>query len=210
MFADGDCVFPPDFLLEHLRRRRAGVALSGDCYRLDPDASERVDAAAIESGIYQRWVVPSERRRLAARAQSRFYRLIRHPSKPKLLGGNTGVWRSDFERVNGYDEAFEGWGCEDDDFGMRLRRSGVRIDSIMRRTRAYHIWHAPDPTAPARWREGRNVAPLLDRDRPEFAENGLRKAGDSAQFSNDADEPIIIPFPQAARSREVGAKKKAA
>ncbi len=213
VFVDGDCVLPPDFVLEHLRRRRPGVAMSGDCYRLNAETSARMDAAAIESGMYDRWVSIDERRRLARQSRKAWlYALICHRSKPKLLGGNTGVWRSDLERVNGYDEAFEGWGCEDDDFGMRLRGSGVRIESIVRWTRAYHVWHLPDSTAPARWREGRNVARLLDHDRPTYAACGLRKAGYGAGdgASSDADEPFIIPFPQAARFREFSAGKKAA
>ena len=73
--------------------------------------------------------------------KARFYSLLHHRSKPKLFGGNVGVWRSDFERVNGYDETFEGWGCEDDDLAYRLRKTGMRIASIMRWVRAFHIWH---------------------------------------------------------------------
>ena len=39
--------------------------------------------------------------------------------------------RADYERVNGYDENFVGWGCEDDDLRLRLRHAGVRIESIL-------------------------------------------------------------------------------
>ncbi len=37
-----------------------------------------------------------------------------------------GVDRRDFERVNGYDTRFEGWGEEDVDIAVRLRRLGLR------------------------------------------------------------------------------------
>jgi GT2 family glycosyltransferase len=37
-----------------------------------------------------------------------------------------GVYRKDFERVNGYDMRFEGWGEEDVDIAVRLRRIGLR------------------------------------------------------------------------------------
>ncbi len=88
--------------------------------------------------------------------KARFYRLIRHPNKPKLTGGNCGIWREDFERINGFDENFEGWGGEDTDLGRRLRRAGVQIESILRWTHTYHLWHAPDASAPRRIRDGVN------------------------------------------------------
>src|SRR5437763_396129 len=75
---------------------------------------------------------------------SRFYRLIHHPRKPKLFGNNVGIWRADFERVNGFDENFQGWGCEDDDLRHRLRKAGVYVESILRWTRSYHLWHPID------------------------------------------------------------------
>ena len=116
----------------------------------------------IRSGAYQSWAPESELKRLKKLDRSsRFYNLIRHPTKPKLIGNNVGIWRSDFERVNGYDENFEGWGCEDDDLRFRLRRAGVRIESILRWTRAYHLWHPVDTTAPAQWKQGANVGYLL-------------------------------------------------
>ena len=35
------------------------------------------------------------------------------------------------EDINGYDEEFQGWGCEDDDLRLRLRKAGKKIRSIM-------------------------------------------------------------------------------
>src|SRR5262249_23663687 len=66
----------------------------------------------------------------------------------------------DFERVNGFDENFRGWGCEDDDFGRRLRAAGVRPVSILNHTCLYHLWHPPAPTRPDSWQKGVNVAYL--------------------------------------------------
>jgi glycosyltransferase involved in cell wall biosynthesis len=199
LFLDGDCALPPDFVQQHLRRRRQGLVMTGDCYRLEPEVSARIDETVIRRGDYHQWVSHAEVRRLVRRdRKARWYNMLRHRSKPKLLGGNVGIWRSDFERVNGYDEDFEGWGCEDDDLGYRLRKAGLRIESIMRWTRAYHLWHPADTTAPARWREGANVPRLLRGNRPAFATNGLRKA-DQAEWTGLAEtanenEPIILPF----------------
>jgi hypothetical protein len=86
--------------------------------------------------------------------------LFRNPSKPKLFSGDVGVWRSDVERVNGFDERFQGWGGEDDDLRTRLLQAGVRMRSIRHLTVSYHLWHEADPTVSKRWNEGPNAARL--------------------------------------------------
>lgn len=159
LFLDGDCVLPPDHVAQHLAHRRPRRAMLGYCYRLDKPLSERFDAAAIRSGEFLQWSPRRERRNLARRdRKARFYRFIRHPSKPKLAGGNLGIWRRDYQRVNGYDENFVGWGNEDDDLGLRLRGAGVALESILRWTRTYHLWHPATPSRPRRLPDGANFA----------------------------------------------------
>ena len=52
-----------------------------------------------------------------------------------------GVWRSDFERVNGFDMRFEGWGGEDEDIAARLRRAGIRCGWPGPKATILHLWH---------------------------------------------------------------------
>jgi len=75
-----------------------------------------------------KFVSRSERQRLfQKRLKDQYYLWTRHPKKPKLTGYNIGISRADFEAVNGFDESFVGWGCEDDDIAFRLRRAGRRM-----------------------------------------------------------------------------------
>jgi glycosyltransferase involved in cell wall biosynthesis len=174
IFFDGDCVFPPDHLQQHLRARRPGLARTGDSYRLEREVSGRVDDAAIRSGAFVHWVSRNERWRLRRRwLREVVYSTFRHSRKPKLMAGNLAVWRSDFERVNGFDEQFMGWGCEDDDLGLRLRQAGVRIAPIFGYTQGYHLWHLAHPSRPKKWREGANVEYLARRDKPTRCVHGL-------------------------------------
>ena len=176
LFLDGDCVLPADHVRVHLERRKVGVVMAGDFCRLDQATSDRVTSDVIRSGEFTGWGPDSEQRRLRKRHRaSRFYSFIGHPTKPKLIGNNVGIWRADYKRVNGYDENFEGWGCEDDDLRSRLRSAGVRIESILRWTHTYHLWHPIDTTAPSTWREGKNVAYLLRKGRLTRCRNGLEK-----------------------------------
>lgn len=163
LFLDGDCVLPPDHVRKQLDHRREAWALGGFCCCFDEATSTRFNEDVVRSGRYIDWAPPSQLRALAKRARhALFYRLVRHPSRPSLPGGNTAVWRSDFERINGFDENFRGWGGEDDDLARRLRRIGVRIGSSLHWTNSYHLWHPRVASAPARVGEGRNI-PYLHR-----------------------------------------------
>jgi glycosyltransferase involved in cell wall biosynthesis len=179
LFLDGDCLIPPDHIWQHLMRCRRGVVMAGYCALLDEATTERVCLESIYRGEYLNWVPPSEWRKLARiDRKARLYNLLRHPTKPKLYGGNIGIWRSDFEAVNGYDENYEGWGCEDDDLRLRLRQAGMRIRSILRWTRTYHLWHARGETTPLRWKDGANVGYLRRGPRLARCRNGLWKPED--------------------------------
>lgn len=44
------------------------------------------------------------------------------------------------ERLGGFDEAFRGWGAEDDDFAFRMREGGVHF-SFPEGVTVFHQWH---------------------------------------------------------------------
>ena len=176
LFLDGDCVIPPDHLARFMKRLRPGLVLAGFCVWLDEATSERVTLEAIRSGEFVAWAPASELKKLAKLyRKSRLYNWLRHPTKPHLFGGDIGICRADYERINGYDEAFVGWGCEDDDLRVRLRRDGVRIESILNDTRTYHLWHPPAASRPAAWKAGANVARHQRRARLTTCLIGLKK-----------------------------------
>jgi glycosyltransferase involved in cell wall biosynthesis len=176
LFLDGDCILPPDHVWQHLKHRRPGEVMGGYCVRLDRETTDRIDEESVRSQSYLRWILPRDLRSLAIRDwKSRFYRLLRHPHKPKLAGGNIGIWRSDYELVNGYDENFQGWGGEDDDLRRRLRSVGVQIGSILRWTRTYHLWHPSEPSAPSKASQGANYNYFLRRGALTRCRNGLVK-----------------------------------
>jgi GT2 family glycosyltransferase len=161
VFLDGDCVAPRDHVAQHLRRRRQRTVMGGYCYYLDRVTSARIDKVAVEAGEFNDWPTLEQKKKLnRVDWKARFYALIRHPRRPKLYGGAFGIWRSDYEAINGFNEEYKGWGCEDDEFRMRLKRAGIRIRSILRWTRTYHLWHPPAASYPKRWQDGPNVEKL--------------------------------------------------
>jgi glycosyltransferase involved in cell wall biosynthesis len=161
VFLDGDCIAPRDHVAQHLLRRRDRTAMAGFCYYLDQLTSAQIDEAVVKAGTFEQLPTAAQRKQLARMdRKARLYALIRHPRRPKLYGGAFGIWRRDYELVNGFNEEFTGWGCEDDEFCLRLRRAGVRVGSILRWTRTYHLWHPPAPSYPRRWQDGANVQML--------------------------------------------------
>jgi predicted glycosyltransferase involved in capsule biosynthesis len=58
-----------------------------------------------------------------------------------LRGCNMAFWRSDLFKVNGYNEAFIGWGREDNEIGLRLINSGVKKRIIKFSAIVFHIFH---------------------------------------------------------------------
>jgi glycosyltransferase involved in cell wall biosynthesis len=76
-----------------------------------------------------------DRRRVGARGLPEFDPVNRG------FGYLLGVARADFERVNGYDMRFEGWGEEDVDIAVRLRRTGLRCGHAGAHATLFHLWH---------------------------------------------------------------------
>jgi len=177
LFLDGDCVLPPHHVATHLAKRRPGVAISGDAGRMDRTTSERITEETIRRGDFSGFLSVKERLRLRALdTKIRLYTLMRHPTKPRRLqGGDFSIWRKDYERVNGFDENFCGWGGEDYDLGRRLRRAGVRLASVLRWTRSYHVWHPIDVTKPDVPRQTRNAVHLRRKGKLIRCRNGLVK-----------------------------------
>lgn len=192
LFLDGDCILPADHVAAFLERRRPAQALLGYCARLSEDISSQLDPTTIAATDLAALAPTSERRLLAKRHRKAWWHsTLRHPTKPRLAGGNCGIWRRDFEAVNGCDERFVGWGQEDDDLGLRLRAVGVRLESILDRTWSLHVWHPVDTSATPRWRDGVNVPYFLRRGRLARCRHGLIHRGTrdlTWGLPDDADE----------------------
>jgi glycosyltransferase involved in cell wall biosynthesis len=59
----------------------------------------------------------------------------------RIRGCHIAFWRDDLLRVNGYDEAYEGWGREDSDLTVRLGHAGVVRRNLKFSAVAFHLWH---------------------------------------------------------------------
>ena len=61
-----------------------------------------------------------------------------------VRGCNLGIWREHLLKVNGYNEAFVGWGREDSRvLVVRLMNIGLRRLDVRGWALCYHLWHPP-------------------------------------------------------------------
>ena len=166
VFLDGDCVPEVDFIARHRSLAQPGFFVNGSRVLLSPDLTNRVvsDGEPISGRSVVYWVA----QRMRGQA-SKLSGLVRLPdgglrtnrkfSWKGIRSCNFGVWRTDFERVNGFDASFVGWGHEDADFVLRLHNSGVVRKNGFCATEVFHLWH---PEA-ARNQESKNAAVVRAR-----------------------------------------------
>ncbi len=125
VFSDADCLPRATFVAEHLEQHEARSFHVGGVAWLTKDETRRLDAAAVDAGLFETWVSDDARKDLNEKLRkSRVGMALRRPNRPKVLGANMAFDRSLLEAVNGFDEAYEGWGYEDSD--LRTRAMAMR------------------------------------------------------------------------------------
>ena len=196
LFTDGDCILPRDHLRKHLAARQPGWVVGGDCVRLDEPTSQRIDINLIRGGGFHHLIPRGEARRILGKGvRAKAYEWLRLPMRPRLSGNNIALWRTDYERINGFDEQFVGWGLEDRDLQLRLERTGLRVKSILLETAPVHLWHPPAPSFSRNAVGTRNFDYfLMVSDRPAFCIDGLVKPTDDlAPAGVVPRKPVALP-----------------
>lgn len=142
VFLDGDTVPHPAFIADHRTVAQQGFFVQGHRALIEEGAA----AWFGKSDFY------ADRRRALFQNQiSGLKNSFRWPiavCKVKkrlrgIRGCNLAIWRDDLIRVNGYNEAFTGWGREDSELAVRLTNAGVRRRDLRGRALCFHLWHPP-------------------------------------------------------------------
>jgi len=202
VFVDGDVVIQPSHLAVLRSRVFSDIVLSY-VWRLDPTRSELL-RERIRQG--RRTFKPSTKERLGLalyamklqlqccalwldrKCSTRFSR----PWWPSLGSGNFAVRYDLFEKVNGFDEGFEGWGGEDTDLGVRLYSLRPRVARSVTSAAGFHLWHPPSPhrnsaLCPATFEVGKR-----------YSEFGLNRPADQTKEDLEIRSwPAVQQVPQA-------------
>ena len=148
IFSDGDCVPPRDFVSRHLALAEPGCFLAGNRVLLTESFTQRVLRSRIPIHRWSNvqwiaaWMRRDVNRALPLLALPNGAFRLRHRSRWEgVKTCNLSMWRSDFERANGFDERYAGWGLEDSDLVVRLLHAGVRHKSARFAAPVFHLWH---------------------------------------------------------------------
>lgn len=142
VFLDGDSIPHPDFVADHRRLAQTGAFIQGHRALLKQKAA---------GWFGQRDFLPDRRRAFLSGQLEGLKHAFRWPRpwvKARhdlrgIRGCNLGIWRANLVAVNGYNEAFVGWGREDSELALRLINLGVQRLDVRGWALCYHLWHQP-------------------------------------------------------------------
>ena len=149
VFLDGDCIVPRDFVAAHRRLAEAGWFVTGNRVLLSAELTTEVLGGKLtpERWSLVRWF--AERWRGGVNRLSALLHLPLGPLRrvrQRVWQGarscNLAIWRSDLDRVDGFDADYSGWGKEDSDIIVRLLHAGIRRKDGMFATGVLHLWHS--------------------------------------------------------------------
>jgi glycosyltransferase involved in cell wall biosynthesis len=170
VFLDGDCIVRPNFIAAHRRLAERGWFVGGNRVLLSKDETARVlrerDEPECWAGL--RWFSVLMRggvNRLTALPTAPLgpLRKLRSRVWTGVRSCNLAVWRSDLDRVDGFDADYEGWGKEDSDIVVRLLHTGVRRKDGNFAVGVIHLWHPAADRAQLDTNEGRLTEAMGDR-----------------------------------------------
>ena len=150
VFLDGDCIPLPTFVEAHRKLAEPGWFVFGNRILMSRTLTEAVLRENLEP---ETWTFRDFALRRMRGGINRLLPAISLPLGPlrkrnsrdwrSVRTCNLGIWRSDFEHINGQEAAYRGWGPHDSDMAVRLIRSGRRRKDGRFRTGVLHLWH-PD------------------------------------------------------------------
>lgn len=139
---DGDVFLHNNFIEDFVTIARPGSCILGSRVSLGEKLSFKILKSSVAKRIFP-WTLGIHRKPVRAlylklgRLISFKYRL----DESKGFGCAMGFYRNDFIAVNGYDERFEGWGCEDRDLLLRLLNNNVHNHKLLFTGIVFHLWH---------------------------------------------------------------------
>jgi glycosyltransferase involved in cell wall biosynthesis len=143
IFIDGDMILHPSFIADHKRNAMIGRYIQGSRVLLDKDTTNR----AMNNGIYSFTPFSSGIKNrfnamhlpLLSTAVSTY--MSKKQTYHGVRGCNMSFMKSDLIKVNGFNEAFIGWGREDSECIIRMLNTGIERFNLRLGGIAYHLWH---------------------------------------------------------------------
>ena len=141
---DGDIILHPKFIQDHKSNAKKGFYLQGSRVLLGQKLTEQAIShrhlkfSFFTSGLSNRLNTIHSKLlgNLFSKVSDNIYR---------IRGMNLSFWKSDLEKVNGFNNDFVGWGREDSEFAIRMQNAGVKRKHVKFEAFGYHLYHNEQP-----------------------------------------------------------------
>ena len=151
IFLDGDCIPSSQYYKKHKLLREKGWLVYGQriltkknfCEKLENTFTKLKNGLMIDLLFIINHKIAGNINRVSPGFYWPFNLFRKNNSEnwKGIRGCNWAMWKSDYEKVNGSDESFQGWGSEDKDLAVRLLNSGVKIKNGRFGPYVLHLWH---------------------------------------------------------------------
>ena len=148
VFIDGDCLPFNNFIENHRKIAEYGYFARGNRIMLSEIFSKNIiknnhDINLISNLSFIKLRLKKDINRLIPIINyiNFPFRKIRKKNWRGAKTCNLGVWKNDFENINGFDESYIGWGREDSDFVVRLINNKIYRKEATFSTGLLHVKH---------------------------------------------------------------------
>ncbi len=139
---DGDLILHKHFVKDHLEISKPGTFVTGSRVLMNKKLSDKlIHAKKTSTGLLCRGLTNHTNRFQIRFLRNYFADRYKANNIMKLRGCNMAFWRKDLIQVNGYNEAFYGWGREDNEIAARLANAGIRKRAIKFGGIVFHLYH---------------------------------------------------------------------
>lgn len=177
IFIDGDVLLHRHFIADHYKLAKPGYYVFGRRVLL----TERINHKLMKNpNMPINVFTPGLEHRLNALYLPWLSPITETYKRNQLygIGCNLAAWQHDIVLVNGFDEKMEGWGCEDNDFILRLRNNGLVSKAAKFQGLVYHLWHPQRPPS----EENRKYYRELIKLKKQRCQHGLHQLSDHTEF----------------------------
>ena len=177
IFLDGDCYLNKHFIEDHLSYAEKGYYVCGRRVNIRPKRKEYILRTGDRCITFFSWGTGKKFHAIRSHWLAKLHLpggLLHKPGG--MASANLALWRSDFEKLNGFNERLVGYSGCDFELACRLDDVGIPIKKMVHLGIAYHFDHPL--TNRVRWQSG-DVAELMAQIRTEEKERcqiGLNRA----------------------------------
>lgn len=169
---DGDIIVHRNFVKDHLNNAEKGQFLFGSRVNIQEAFLNELFAKKVTNFHFFSKGIKKRFRTIRLPYFTKFVKQ-NHVVSSKLRGCNMSFWREDIIKINGYNEAFVGWGGDDSELANRLHNAGIAGKRLKFAAVIYHIFHKEEDKSNLE----KNIAiQMLSRnEKLAYAENGINK-----------------------------------